>query len=151
MDEDLEANPVINAFERFVVIEGNHIFDFINKTVLKGAQPVCQLSTQRTAVYSFPANGYAICVTEGTDLNATGQITELLKPWLEAAKETIAISVQPAYVYNTEKRFDRRCFVRGISAGSAKRLAYVEPLEDCNIVHGISAGGELRIAGSIES
>lgn len=74
-----------------------------------------------------------------------GQITELLRPWLEKANETIAITLQPAYTYLSQKRFDRRCFVRAISKGStpdSKRLDYVEPLEDCNMVQGISAGGK---------
>lgn len=145
MDEELEAKHEVAAIDRFFVIEGKQILDFVNKTVLKGAQPVCQLSTQKTSVYSFPEHGYAICVTEGNDLNATGQITELLKPWLEKSAETVAISVQPAYAYNTQKKFDRRCFVRAISGQkgtAAKQLDYVQPLEDCNIVHGISAGGE---------
>lgn len=145
MDENLETNENVREFARLFIIEGKEIIDFINKTVLKGAHPICQLTTQKTAIYDFPKQGYVICVTEGNDFNTTGQITELLRPWLEKANETIAITVQPAYTYLSQKQFDRRCFVRAISKGSApdsKRLDYVEPLEDCNMVQGISAGGK---------
>lgn len=146
MDEDLENSHTVEPFENFYIIEGKQIFEFVNKTTLKGAQPICQLDTQRTAIYRFPEQNYVICLTEGNDLNTTGQITELLKPWLEKAKKTIAVSFQPAYSYNTTKTFDKRCFVREICT-STETLAvnYVEPLEDCNIVHGISAGGNLTI------
>lgn len=147
MDDENENGLDIAAFDTFFIIEGKQIFDFVNKTTLKGALPVCQIDTQKTAIYSFPENDYVICLTEGNDLNTTGQITELLKPWLEKAKRTVSVSIQPAYSYNTEKKFDKRCFVRSISAyggGSGKALDYVEPLEDCNIVHGVSAGGKFR-------
>lgn len=146
MDDDLETDHAIAPFKRFYVIEGKQIFDFVQKTTLKGALPICQLDSQKTAIYSFIENDYAICLTEGNDLNTTGQITDLLKPWLEKATETIAISFQPAYSYNTQKKFDKRCFVRSIDGGQNKvngrGLDYVKPLEDCNIVHGISAGGK---------
>lgn len=69
MDENLETNGNVNEFARLFIIEGKEIFDFINKTVLKGAHPICQLTTQKTAVYNFPQHKYVVCVTEGNDFN----------------------------------------------------------------------------------
>lgn len=156
MDDDLETNHDIATFKRFYVIEGRQIFDFVQKTTLKGALLICQLDSQKTAIYRFPEHGYVICLTEGNDLNTTGQITELLRPWLEKSAQTIAISFQPAYSYNTQNKFDKRCFVRSIEGGSnklanAKGLDYVKPLEDCNIVHGISAGGKFSSIEIVEA
>lgn len=149
MDEDLEANHEVAVIDHFSVFEGKQIFDFVNKAVLKSAQPICQLDTQKTSVFNFSEQGYGICVTESNDLmNTPGQITELLKPWLEKSKEVIAISLQPAFTFNTRKQFDKRYSVRSNSGrmeAGAKLPAYVEPMEDCNIVHGIKAGGEYSI------
>lgn len=144
MDDEYEHDGDIAAFDTLFIIEGKQIFDFVNRTTLKGALPTCQIDGQKTAIYSFPENGYAICLSEGNDVNTTGQITELLKPWLEKVKHTVAISIQPAYTYHTTKDFDKRCFVRSLGAYSdvTEKIVDIEPLEDCNIIPGVSAGGK---------
>jgi len=143
MDDELSNDYEVKPFEKFFVIEGKRIFDFINKTTLKNAAPICQLESYKTAIYNFPEQNYVICLTEGNDIDVTAQITELLKPWLEKAAIVVSLSFQAAYSYNTSKEFDKQCFVRTVAntdKSNQLELEFVEPIEDSNIVYGVSAG-----------
>lgn len=145
MDDDLSDQNEIKSFDSFYIIEGRQIFDFINSTILKSATPICQLENYKTAIYQLPACNYYICLTEGNDIDRTAQITELLKPWLEKARQTFAFSFQAAYSYNSSHEFDKRCFVRSIRShdASALKLDFLEPMEDCNMIYGVAAGGTI--------
>lgn len=145
MDEDSSDQNEVKPFDRFYIIEGRQLFDFINSTILKNSTPLCQLENYKTAIYELPASKCVICLSEGNDIDRTAQITELLKPWIEKAKQTYAFSFQAAYSYNTTKEFDKRCFVRSICSrgneSETAKLDFVEGMEDCNMVYGVAAGG----------
>lgn len=146
MTEDLPAQHLdqMEPIERFYVFDGRQIFDFINAILLKNTMPLCQLENFKTAIYKLPHTKYVICLTEGNDINRTAQVTEMLRPWIAAAKETIVFSFQATYSYHSELQFDRQCFVRRICGkrpADTTTLKFVEPIEECNMISGVSAGG----------
>lgn len=150
MDEDASAQQLdqVDPIDRFYVFEGRQIFDFLNAILLKNTMPICQLESFKTAVYKLPNTNSVVCLTEGNEINRTAQITEMLRPWIKVAKETFAFAFQPTYSYHSERDFDRQCFVRSIGGSRAKRtpkLHFVEPMEDCNMISGVSAGGKSQI------
>lgn len=141
MDED-SSDADIRSFKRFFIVEGREIFNFVQTTVLKKSSPICQIDGCKTSVYKIPGTGDYICVSEDNDLDQSAQITELLSPWLQKAEKTFLFSFLSAYTYNTDKEFDKRCFIRTISnTVSDVELDGITAMEDCNIVYGISAGG----------
>lgn len=148
MDEESTDKNDVKSFENLYIFEGRQIFDFINQTILKNVTPICQLENYKTAVYRLPGNNDVVCLSEGSDIDRTAQITELILPWITAANQVIAFSFQPVYSYNTTKEFDKSCFVRSLHAIDSEtdsvdlELSFVEPMEDCNMIYGISAGGE---------
>lgn len=150
MEDDIGDNARIEPFENFYLFEGRQIFDFINQTILKNIVPQCQLEGSKTAVYRLPDSSAYVCLAEGNDIDRTAQITELLSPWTNAARQTVAFSFQPAYSYNTTRESDKRCFVRSLcpkqTGPDDLGLPFVEPMEDCNMIYGVSAGGRLYIS-----
>lgn len=146
MDEDWLAQGLdqVKSIDRFYVFEGRRIFDFLNAILLKNTMPLCQLESFKTAIYRVPHTNSVVCLTEGNEINRTAQITEMLWPWIKAAKETITFAFQPTYSYHSDRDFDRQCFVRSICGSrpaDASKLKFVEPMEDCNMISGVSAGG----------
>lgn len=142
MDDNEE--PSIESFKNLFVIEGRQIFDFVQTTILKKTSPLCQIDGCKTSVYKLSTGDY-ICVSEENDLDQIAQITELLQPWLEKAEQTYIFPFQSAYTYNTQKEFDKRCFIRTISNSATIETGCddsIAPMEDCNIVYGLSAGGK---------
>lgn len=144
-DERSDAN--ISPFKRLFIVEGLQIFDFIQTTVLKKLNPLCQVVGYKMSLYQLDSNsGDYICVCEDNDLDQSAQITELLAPWLAKAEKVHLFSFQSAYIYNTDQKFDKRCFVRTISNSVVDvEFEGMAPMEDCNILNGISAGGTQQI------
>lgn len=143
MDEDAsEANVV--PFKRLFIIEGHEILSFVQTTILKQLNPVCQIDGYKTSVYKIPTTGDYICVSEDNDLDQSAKTTELLSPWLKKAEKTYLISFKSAYTYNTDQEFDKRCFIRTISNTKPDvEFDGIAPMEDSNIVYGVSAGGKI--------
>lgn len=135
MDEQ-RANAEIEPFARLFIVEGLQIFDFIQATVLKQLSPICQTTGYKMSIYQLPQTGDYVCVCEDNDLDQSAEVTALLLPWLTKAKKTYIFPFHSAYAYNTERDFDKRCFIRTISnAGVDGDLgAIMEPMEDCNFV-----------------
>lgn len=144
MDDDSSDVPIV-PFKNLFIIEGRQIFDFVQATILKKSSPICQIVGHKTSVYQIPGTGDYICVTEDNDLDQSALTTELLTPWLEKAQKTFIFSFQSAYTYNTDKEFDKRCFIRSIS-NIAPEVEFegITAMEDCNIVYGVSAGGKFE-------
>lgn len=142
MDEDASDANQIGAFKNLFVLDGRDIFDFVQSTVLKRLSPLCQIDGCKTSVYKLSTTGDYLCVTEDSELDQAAQITDLLSPWLQKAENTFIFTFKSAYSYNTSEVFDKRCFIRTISNNTFDSgLESVAPMEDCNIVHGVSAGG----------
>ncbi|XP_031638299.1 uncharacterized protein LOC116350597 [Contarinia nasturtii] len=141
MDEGESSG--VEKFKNLFIIEGRQIFDFVQTTILKKTSPLCQIDGCKTSVYKLSTGDY-VCVSEENDLDQIAQMTELLMPWLEKAEQTYLFPFQSAYTYNTQKEFDKRCFIRTISNATAtpteNELDGIETMEDCNIVNGLSAG-----------
>lgn len=143
MDEDCSDAEHIKSFKHLFIVEGQQIFDFLQTTVLKKLSPICQIDEHKVSVYKMPETGDFICVSEDTDLDESSQITELLSPWLKKAAQTFVFAFKSAYTYNTSGQFDKRCFIRTISnTTAADQFDGIAPMEDCNIVSGLSAGGK---------
>lgn len=142
MDDERSATD-IKPFKRLFIVEGLQIFDFIQATVLKKLSPVCQVVGYKMSVYQLESNaGDYICVCEDNDLDQSAQITELLAPWMAKAEKCYLFPFQSAYIYNTDQSFDKRCFIRTISNAAVDAgFDGMAPMEDCNILNGISAGG----------
>lgn len=144
IDEYDDRINQIEAFDKFFVIEGRKVIDFVQTAILKKAQPICQINGHGTSVFQLPDTGDYLCVINDTVLDEAAQITEMLSPWLSKASHVYSFKFQPAYLYNTTEKFDKRCFIRTIpSTADTCGLDFIAPMEDCNIVHGISAGGML--------
>lgn len=145
MDNEYSCLSELKSFDKFFIIEGRQLSDFINKAVLKNLSPICQLENYNTAIYVPPDTNYVICLTDCVDINISAQITELLKPLISLSKITISFSFKPAYSYYSNKNFDKRCFVRTLTNDQDSEqldLDYVQPIEDSNIIFGVSAGGK---------
>lgn len=144
MDEDCCDTDKIVKFKNFYVLDGRGIFDFIQSTVLKTLSPICQIDGYKTSVYKLATTSEYLCISDTTDLDQAATITDLLSPWLSKAENVFVFTFKSAYSYNTDKKFDKRCFVRTISNSKIDidGLDFVAPMEDCNIIHGVSAGGE---------
>lgn len=144
MDDDSLAQDNVTPIDRFYVFEGRQIFDFLNAILLKNTMPICQLENYKTAIYKLPDSNAVICLTEGNDIDRTAQITEM-----RAAKDTYAFAFQPNHMYHSERQFDRRCFIRSICERQPidddKLKKLIEPMEDCNMISGVAAGGKMRI------
>lgn len=144
MDPDYSDEEPITKFNNLFVVEGRQIFDFIQTTVLKKLSPICQIDGYKTSMYKLLETGNYLCITEDNNLDEAAQMTELLSPWLSKAEKTHVFTFQSAYTYNTKKEFDKRCFIRTISNSSTEttnEFDFIAPMEDCNIVSGVSAGG----------
>lgn len=139
MDEDTSDVDDIPTFKNLFIVEGQDIFDFVQSTILKKLTPICQIDGYKTSVYKLSTGDY-ICITEDNDLDQSAQMTELLQKWLEKAEQTYLFPFKSAYTYNTQQEFDKRCFIRTISNNTTTGNAF-PPMEDCNIVYGLSAGG----------
>lgn len=146
MDEECTGADAIVSFKNLFIIEGRDIFDFVQTTILKKLSPECQIDGCKTSVYKLSTGDY-LCVSEENDLDQIAQITELLAPWMEKAEQTFLFPFQSAYTYNTQQEFDKRCFIRTISNASiaVNEPKVIAPMEDCNIVHGLSAGGKMKM------
>lgn len=143
MDEDLSDADNIGSFKNLFIVEGQEIFNFVQTTILKGISPVCQIDGYKTSVYKM-STGDFICVCEDNDLDQMAQITELLVPWLQKAEKTYLFPFKTAYTYNTQQDFDKHCFIRTISNDTTgENENEFAPMEDCNIVYGLSAGGNV--------
>lgn len=143
MDEDTSDADII-PFKRLFIVEGREIFNFVQSTILKQLSPMCQIDGYKTSVYRIPGTGDYMCVSEDNDLDQSANVTELLSPWLEKSEKTYLISFQSAYTYNTNQQFDKRCFIRTISnTGIEADFDGISAMEDCNIIHGVSAGGNI--------
>lgn len=145
MDEDFGDTDKIVKFKNFYVFEGREIFDFIRTTVLKKLSPICQIDGCKTSVYKLATSSEYLCISEETDLDQAATITDLLTPWLSKAENVFVFTFKSAYSYNTDTKFDKRCFIRTISNNTIDigDFEFVAPMEDCNIIYGVSAGGEL--------
>lgn len=143
MDEDSSGGvSSVDPFKNLFIFEGQQIFDFVQTAILKKLSPLCQIDGYKTSVYKLPSTGDHIVVTEDSDLDQTGQMTELLSPWLEKAEIVYLFPFRSAYTYNTQDEFDKRCFIRTISNTTVEKvLDGMAAMEDCNIVYGLSAGG----------
>lgn len=138
---DADTNQ-IEAFDRFFVIEGRQIMNFVQTAILKKLQPICQINGHSTSVYKLPATGDYLCLINDSVLDEAAQITEMLAPWLSKASNIYSFKIQSAYLYNTTEKFDKRCFIRTIpKTADTCGFDFIAPMEDCNIVHGVSAGG----------
>lgn len=148
MDNEYSCLSELKSFDKLFIIEGRQLSDFVNKAVLKNLMPICQLENYNTSIYVPPDSNYVICLTDSLDINLSAQITELLKPLMDLSKATISFSFKPAYSYYTKKDFDKKCFVRTITNNSETEelnLNFVRPIEDSNIIFGVSAGGKCFI------
>lgn len=150
--DDERSGADIKPFKRLFIVEGLQVFDFIQSTVLKKLNPVCQVVGYKMSVYQLESNADDyICVCEDNDLDQSAQITELLAPWLAKAEKCYLFPFQSAYIYNTDQKFDKRCFIRTISNAAVDvEFEGMAPMEDCNILNGISAGGILFTLIKIE-
>lgn len=145
MDEDSPVTSSVEPFKSLFLFEGQQIFDFVQTTILKKLSPLCQIDGYKTSIYKLPSSGDYVVVTEDSDLDQTGQMTELLSPWLEKAEIVYLFPFRSAYTYNTHDEFDKRCFVRTIANTTVEKvLDGMVAMEDCNIVYGLSAGGIYR-------
>lgn len=143
MDDEPINTDMIEAFGSFFLIEGRQISDFVQTTILKKLQPICQIDSHNTSIFRVSEFDY-LCVIDDSVLDHAAQITELLAPWLKKAQNVYAFKFQSAYLYNTTEKFDKRCFIRTIpSTTDHFGFDFIAPMEDCNIVHGVSAGGWL--------
>lgn len=150
MDEEVSDAGKIKAFSKLFVIEGRQIFDFIKSTILKQIQPICQINAHNTSVFQLPDTGDYLCVIDDSVMDQAAQITNLLAPWMEKAQHIYSFKFQPAYTYNTDGQFDKECFIRTIpSTTDTFGLNFIAPMEDCNIVHGVSAGGLFALESTI--
>lgn len=152
MEEDSLGVNSIAPFKNLFIFEGQQIFDFVQTAILKKLGPVCQIDGYNTSVYKLPNTGDYIVVTEDSDLDQTGQMTELLSPWLEKAEIVYLFPFRSAYTYNTQDEFDKHCFIRTIANTTVEKvLDGMTAMDDCNIVYGLSAGGIiLNISHSIK-
>lgn len=144
MDPDCSDEDPIAKFNNLFVVEGRQIFDFLQTTVLKKLSPISQIDGYKTSMYKLPETGDYLCITEDNNLDEASQMTELLSPWLSKAEKTHIFTFQSAYTYNTKQEFDKRCFIRTISnlpTKTTNEFDFIAPMEDCNIVSGVSAGG----------
>lgn len=142
MDDEVTDTDKIKPFDKLFVIEGRQVFDFVKSTILKQIQPMCQINAHNTSVFQLPDTGDYLCVIDDSVMDQAAQITDLLAPWLEKARHIYSFKFQPAYLYNTDEQFDKECFVRTVpSSADNFGLDFIAPMEDCNIVHGVSAGG----------
>lgn len=141
MDDEPNDSNSIAAFGNFFLIEGRQLFDFVQSTILKKLQPICQIDAHNTSIFRVSEADY-LCVIDDSVLDQAAQITELLTPWLSKAAKIYSFKFQSAYLYNTIEKFDKRCFIRTIPT-TAEHFGFdfIAPMEDCNIVHGVSAGG----------
>lgn len=146
MDEDCSDAKNIEPFKNLYIIEGQQIFDFVQTTILKKLSPLCQIDDHKISMYKLGDTGDFICVSEDNDLDQSAQITELLSPWLEKAGQTFVFAFKSAYTYNTNEEFDKRCFIRTISNRMVANDLdeSIAPMDDCNIVYGLSAGGDYK-------
>lgn len=143
MNDDQNDSTNIEAFGNFFLIEGRQTLDFVQTTILKKLQPICQIDAHNTSIFRLSENDY-LCVIADSVMDQAAEITELLTPWLTKAENVYAFKFQSAYLYNTTEKFDKRCFIRTIpTTADHFGFDFIAPMEDCNIVHGVSAGGWL--------
>lgn len=143
MDDDSSGVNSVEPFKNLFVFEGQQIFDFVQTTILKTLSPLCLIDGHKTSVYKLPGGDYVI-VTEDSDLDQTGQMIELLSPWLEKAEIAYLFPIRSAYTYNTQEKFDKRCFIRTIANTTVEKINDdMAAMEDSNLIYGISAGGKI--------
>lgn len=144
MDKDGSGANSIKSVKNLFIFEFEKIVHFVQSTILKETSPLCQIDGGKTSVYKLQNSDDYIVICEDTSLEQTGPMTEMLLPWLEKAEIVYMFPVYKEGGYIHSEETDLRCFIRTVSNTDVEKL--IEPItaamEDCNIIYGLSAGGE---------
>lgn len=131
--------------KQFILIEGHsaYIRDF-RATVLKGCQPLCQLTYHKTAIYSFPSENVVLCLNEEGDENQFAAITNMLQTYIEKSEKVLVISTQHSSKYKGNLQMDddnqEIVFMRSLCSNKTMENATIERLTVPNIITGVAAG-----------
>lgn len=122
----------------FLIVEGFGMLDFMNSILLKNHSPVGHLNIGQATMYFLPESKIAVCYADEKDLNYLARITELIEPFIKAAKNVYALTFNSSSTYKGEEITETvyGCLIRGVNS----KFETVKELEVPNIVTGISAG-----------
>ncbi|KAH8312372.1 hypothetical protein KR044_010455 [Drosophila immigrans] len=135
-----EEAPI--ASELFVLVEGPQITEFCNASLLQqDAKQICSIPAKASsALHLNAAKGHLLATLE-EDFNNSGEITELLLPYAEQAKNVLTITVKPKMDYKSEdisRYCDEVAIVHSIGGPAGDKS--IRKLEAPNFISGVAAG-----------
>lgn len=133
-----ETVTIPKSIKKFVIFEGIGISDFVKASVIKNHKEICSVIGSKVQLFEITETNTIICLADERELNSFAEITDLFEPFISAAEQLIAITVQ-SHVHHKSKTNNLKegeCFIRGINAS----IATVKKLKEPNFVTGISAG-----------
>lgn len=127
-----------DKIQNFFIIEGTNALNVVNPSILKNASPIAKLDGHKVEI--FKLEDATVCIVEEKDLNYFATITELLEPWIKAAKNCTIVSLQSLSDYKSED-IPETCIIRSLNS----QLKEFATLEAPNFITGAGAGiGTLR-------
>jgi len=139
---DTEA-PV--ASELFVVVEGPHVTEFCVSSLFKDAKRICEIPAKASSLNLNASKGHLLAGLE-EDLTNSGEITELLIPYAQLAKQVLTITLKPKVDYKSEEINRYRDDVAIIhSVGGSGQEKSIRELEAPNFIAGVAAGSKFYL------
>ncbi|XP_030373712.1 uncharacterized protein LOC115623483 [Scaptodrosophila lebanonensis] len=137
--EGAQETPIPS--ELFVLIEGPNIEGFGNAVIKEqSSRVICDIPPKKsTSKLAFNASNKQLLAVLEDELSYSGEITELLIPYAQVAKNVFTITLKPKVEYKSEeinKYSDDITIVRGVDAN----LKGVIELEAPNFIVGVTAG-----------
>lgn len=135
-DCDGEAAPVES--EMLVVIEGVNVTHFASSLLEKDAKRVCAIPANNSTLHWSHSSKQLLAIIN-EDLTSSGEVAELLLPYVKLAKKVITLTLKPKVEFKSEDiqlYRDHIAVVRGIGANQKD----ITELEAPNFIAGVAAG-----------
>lgn len=120
--------------------ETNQILSVYESCIILSRKPLCELKDTGVKIYQIENNNYII--TKASSTAIIGKITELIIPWLKAAKEIYTITSNLLTLYqsnNVAEMTSSPCIIRKLETSIIKKTGNYFNLDVPNLVTGLSA------------
>ncbi|XP_013193181.1 uncharacterized protein LOC106136999 [Amyelois transitella] len=129
--------------ESFIVLEGKYLSEITSVQSQHELEMINTINEVNLHIYREKSLNAYLCVVKDYNLLQSSEIVELLRPFIVASKNVIAIQTKPLAEYQSSDISNTDCIIRAVftSNVASKSLNFDYPrLEQPNIITGLSAG-----------
>ncbi|XP_017044302.1 uncharacterized protein LOC108090220 [Drosophila ficusphila] len=131
-----EVAPVES--DLLVIVEGTSVTHFGTSLLATDSKRVCGIPAKTSSLHWNPSSKQLLAIVE-EDLTSSGEVTELLLPYVKLAKKVITLTLKPKVEFKSEDiqlYRDDIAIVRGVGVNKKD----VTELEAPNFIAGVAAG-----------